>query len=294
MNCTSPTWLKAQQMYVPCGWCTPCLIRRRSEWATRMMHEAHYWEKKAFITLTYADEYMPYGSPLWPTLKKEHMQLWVKRLRKRLTGQKIKYYICGEYGPKYQRPHYHGILYGIDYLYNADDIMATWQYCDWSVDAIRQRAISDVTVDRCLYVAQYVLKKIRDRDDDEYAPTGREAPWRIQSNGLGRRWAEDNEEYIRQRGYITVRGTKQSIPRYYLKRLNIDAAELCSDAAIDADIARTERYVGLSYTEDELYNINDITLYDQYMRECIARNHAREMRTAARLRARELKKNSEF
>ena len=171
MQCTSPTWVKDQNMYVPCGWCVECLIRRRAEWATRMMHEAHYWPAKSFVTLTYREDVLPRSAtnPLWPTLRSEHIILWLKRLRKYISPRRMRYYVCGEYGPKKCRPHYHAILYGIDYIEDRQAIVDTWPYCDWAVDDILQQSMSDVTVDRCLYVAQYVLKKIRSRDDFSYS-----------------------------------------------------------------------------------------------------------------------------
>lgn len=105
-----------------------------------------------FATLTYAPEYLPtfrvesvghdqydcfshdgeylgtveYGSltkitklidkcgtsPYLPTLSKTDVQKFLKRLRKNY-GKKVRYFICGEYGPKSFKPHYH-ILFFFD------------------------------------------------------------------------------------------------------------------------------------------------------------------------------------
>ena len=121
------------------------------------------------------------------------------------------------------------------------------------------------------------------RDDDEYAPTGREAPFRCQSQGLGLRYAMDNREQILQRGRITVRGVPQSVPRYYLRKLGIDASELCSDHAIEAECEESYKLIGLHMTEDEIYNTGDIGLYDAFMRRKIARNERRRANKQARL-----------
>lgn len=61
------------------------------------------------------------------TLDKTHVQLFMKRLRKAQCGNgksPIKYYCCGEYGGKTNRPHYHAILFNakIELLQDA------WQY----------------------------------------------------------------------------------------------------------------------------------------------------------------------
>lgn len=52
--------------------------------------------------------------PFLPYLKKRDLQLFIKRLRKHLsnyTDEKIRYFACGEYGPKTFRPHFHLLLW---------------------------------------------------------------------------------------------------------------------------------------------------------------------------------------
>lgn len=49
-----------------------------------------------------------------PYLFKKDLQLFIKRLRKNLskyTHEKIRYYACGEYGPKHYRPHFHLLVW---------------------------------------------------------------------------------------------------------------------------------------------------------------------------------------
>ena len=68
-------------------------------------------EKNCFITLTYDDENLPPGG----TLVVQDYQAFVKRLRARISPQKLRYYFVGEYGdPKNtERPHYHAAIFGI-------------------------------------------------------------------------------------------------------------------------------------------------------------------------------------
>lgn len=42
-----------------------------------------------------------------PLLDYYDVQLFLKRLRKRIRNEKIRYFVCGEYGPIHFRPHYH-------------------------------------------------------------------------------------------------------------------------------------------------------------------------------------------
>jgi len=74
----------------------------------------HGFENCCFLTLTYDDsELEKRGEVL--KLDKVHIQKWLKRFRKELfkyEGIRIRYYLCGEYGEKGLRPHYHIVAFG--------------------------------------------------------------------------------------------------------------------------------------------------------------------------------------
>lgn len=154
-------------MSVPCGQCLGCRMDRSKDWATRIVHEAQYWEEKGststFITLTYNDEHLPLDRSVNP----EHFQKFMKRLRKAYPGKTIRYFHCGEYGEKYRRPHYHAILFNIDF---EDKIL--WKYSNGKkrdpIYISRQlrniwgkgfTSIGDVTPESAAYVARYCVKK---------------------------------------------------------------------------------------------------------------------------------------
>ena len=81
-------------------------MSRAREWAVRLYSELKTTEKSCFITLTYSDE----NNPI--ILKKSDFQKFIKRLRK---DYDIKYFACGEYGDKTLRPHFHAILFGVNF-----------------------------------------------------------------------------------------------------------------------------------------------------------------------------------
>lgn len=108
---------------VPCGQCIGCRVSRSKSWALRCYHEAQGYEKNCFITLSYRPECLPpYGS-----LKPEDFTLFLKRFRKRFSGNEkvvyedgtvcwpIRYFACGEYGDQYHRPHYHACIFNYDF-----------------------------------------------------------------------------------------------------------------------------------------------------------------------------------
>ena len=104
--CLNPIYLEKLQNFVPCRKCSECKMSRAREWAVRLYSELKTTEKSCFITLTYSDE----NNPI--ILKKSDFQKFIKRLRK---DYDIKYFACGEYGDKKLRPHFHAILFGVNF-----------------------------------------------------------------------------------------------------------------------------------------------------------------------------------
>lgn len=95
-----------------------------------------------------------------PFLRKYDLQLFFKRLRKYFDDQskkynipygKIRYFACGEYGPKHFRPHYHIILWtSCDQIITeiGEAVLACWKLGRVSTE----KPFHDVSK----YVAQYV------------------------------------------------------------------------------------------------------------------------------------------
>lgn len=105
---------KVKLVPIPCNNCDQCRLQRANEWVTRIICEYQTNGKKGCkIDLTYNPDHVPDGY----VLKKSDYQGFVRRLRtylsrhdKNYTG--FKYYIGGEYGETYGRPHYHIIIIG--------------------------------------------------------------------------------------------------------------------------------------------------------------------------------------
>lgn len=186
------------------------------------MNELFYWNNKAtFLTLTYDDAHLPpdYG------LHKKDLQNFFKRLRKDLST-KIKYFACGEYGDLEGRPHYHAIVFGLEYnSVSRQLVKENWRMCDemrfnYNPYTHKEQGFATVTADSIRYVCGYVQKKYNGKKaEEEYGE--RQAPFQLQSQGLGLQFALDNAEALRN-GEITFRGHKVSIPRYYCKKLGLE------------------------------------------------------------------------
>lgn len=110
---------KEEVLILPCGKCLLCIQSHRRMWACRCINEAHISNGGMFLTLTCSDESQvrtfPNGS-----LDHRPWQLFVKRLRKHLVsycepvsdGYPLRFFMCGEYGEKSHRPHYHALIFG--------------------------------------------------------------------------------------------------------------------------------------------------------------------------------------
>lgn len=96
---------------LPCGQCIGCRLRRAQDWTLRILHEASCWPSNCFVTLTYSPGNLPPGG----SLLHSDYQKFFKRLRFQYRPLSIRYYMCGEYGPLNQRPHYHACLFNLDF-----------------------------------------------------------------------------------------------------------------------------------------------------------------------------------
>ena len=205
---------------LPCGQCYACRIAKSREWASRCVMESKLHTENCFITLTYNDEHLP--SDL--SLQKDDFTKFIKRLRKN-TGDKIRYYACGEYGDLYQRPHFHACLFGYRpddlvlfsvrsgvNLYTSSTLEKAWQYRGFVT-------VGDVTYDSAAYVARYVLKKITgDLADSHY--NGRTPEYTVMSRrpGIASGFFEKYSEDIYSKDFIVLRDKfKLKPPRYFDK-----------------------------------------------------------------------------
>jgi len=249
---------------LPCGTCIGCRTTHATAWARRAQHEASTWADNAFLTLTYSEEHLPpYGA-----LKPEHLSAFLKRLRahhsrihtpqgKRIRkkyrglGRHIRssplgglrYLACGEYGESYHRPHYHALLFNIGFndltlvgkdLYESEFIKKMWPF--------GSHKIGTVTGASANYTAQYTLKnvgKIAHTPDGEIL----QSPFfRVSTRpALGTKFITKYKNDLSQ-GYLVAEGTKQPIPRAYMKILHNLDPHYCEQVAYKARLTkRVER-----------------------------------------------------
>ncbi|UDN67517.1 replication initiator protein [robinz microvirus RP_36] len=218
---------KYGEFEVPCGKCIGCKAVRGKEWAARCMHEAQMHEISSYVTLTYRDDDQVglfYG----------HYQEFMQRMRE-FCGW-VRFFMCGEYGGKTRRPHYHAILFGVHFedripwkktgndamLYQSDILNALWGHGDC--------LIGNVTFETAEYIGRYAVKKITgDPAEEHYTVITRygemvqiepEFAHMSLKPGIGATWFEKYKDEVMNWDEIVVKGRKIKPPRYYDKILS--------------------------------------------------------------------------
>lgn len=220
---------------LPCGQCIGCRLERSRQWAMRCMHEASLYEKNCFITLTYDPKFLPPGG----TLVKKHFQDFMKRLRKKFHSQKVRVYYCGEYGEKNARPHYHAILFNLDFddkiagkdhrgniYYSSRTLDSLWADPETG-QKIGLSVIGNVTFESAAYVARYITKKINGEPALDHYTTYNRYDGEITAEklpeftnmslkpGIGAGWLEKYFDDVYPKDEVILRERKLKPPRFY-------------------------------------------------------------------------------
>lgn len=198
------------------------------------MHEAQMHAGSSFVTLTYSDEHFH------PSLNYSQFQLFMKRLRR--SKGACRFFMCGEYGSINFRPHFHALLFGVQFgglqecgknIYRSAELERLWPYGFSS--------IGSVSYESAHYVATYSLKKVFGSRADSYytrvdPATGeylRVVPEFARMSlkpGVGYSWFQKywREVYVPRDGVVLQGGRVAPPPRYYdslLEKVSEDQLE---------------------------------------------------------------------
>lgn len=245
MNCLEPIHLK-NGLWVPCGKCLLCESQKRVERSVCVqMHIEAYGKMPLFIGLSYAPEYLPYrhvvSGRYWraaevasviddeerqrfvPSVYRADVSAFLKAY-KRVHNLKVSdftYFGCGEYGGKYQRPHYHLIWFGDELLENLFEkdvhkaerwLAEFWHYGNVDICPAEYGGIH--------YTTKYCLK------EEQTVPDGAHPCFTIMGHGIGWNWLKTaHAEKIRQQ-YLYL--------QYNKDRIFDDLGSI--DVPLDADI----------------------------------------------------------
>lgn len=183
----------------------------------RCLAEAKCHRESCFITLTYDDEHLPAGG----SLERKAFRLFMDRLRKRVGYGQVRYYMCGEYGDQSGRPHYHSLLFGMDfpdkvrYAKGGDHPLWTSKMLEelWPQG---RSTIGNVTFESAAYCARYVVKKITgDAAKAHYGGRVPEFATMSRRPGIGRAWFEQFGNEVYPADAVISRGFEAKPPRYF-------------------------------------------------------------------------------
>lgn len=273
---------------LPCGQCVGCRLDRSRQWADRCMLELEYHDSAYFVTLTYDDKHVPIhdycsdystgevGRSL--SLEKRDFQLFMKRLRKRFSNDKIRYFAAGEYGSNTLRPHYHAIIFGLHLndlvpysrsaqgyqYYNSDSFQRCW--CDNDGNPIGFAVLGEVTWETCAYTARYIMKKLNGPEAIYYDMVNIEPEFTVMSRrpGIARQYYDDHPD-IYEHEYINLStekgGRKIKPPRYYDQLFDIENPEKMAEIKqIRQKMAKAKQKAKLQATSlysDELRQVEE-------------------------------------
>lgn len=274
-------------LMVPCQQCLGCRIDYSKHWADRIVMEQLISPKDScwFITLTYDDphlltecmtgqsfEYTVSGESCviqGATLVKEHVQLFMKRLRSyykdKYNHDGIRFFLAGEYGELTRRPHYHLCVFNLpifdlevyannfrgDVLYNSDTIERIWNK--------GYVVIGELNWETAAYTARYVVKKFKGKQsEDFYNSVGGVLPEFTLSSrrpGIAAEYFNKEVERIYRHDCIQLPSSKDrdghtTVPRYFDKLL-LNYLDDHPESDINLDKIKAERRAN---AEAQTYN----------------------------------------
>lgn len=266
------------RIQVPCGRCPACRRRKQNEWAFRILEEAKYHSKVAFVTLTYDDDHLVFTDSDIPTLHPQHCTTFLKNLRYDLAykdsngiPQSFRYFLCGEYGDQFDRPHYHLIFF---YSGERDhEFLEALFTSRWEHGFIKYEP--GISPGRAKYCAKYSMKSIGFDYLDAIPPFARMS----RRPGLGKQFLDNIDvEKFRERDLWHVHdqaGTPYTLPRYYKER--IYSKDECDEHSYLLEKIKNSKFDFL-YSSDnrDIYNfMSDKMKYAEhlFMKRLISENY---------------------
>jgi len=221
------------EFFTPCGQCGECRLSKARTWATRCVHESTLWKKSSFITLTYRQT--PADNSLSPTDTRN----FIRRLREHLNHP-FKYFLVGEYGENFDRPHYHAIIFGHDFglydhkntvcplsgkrteketsrlqeLHNTEALTCPELNEIWGLGFT---SVGNLTFDSAAYTAQYAMKKVNGPISKAHYGNKHPEFMRCSQDGIGRQYALKHAKEIIENNNVISNSVEQPIPSYYLR-----------------------------------------------------------------------------
>lgn len=286
-----PGWINiTDYVEIPCGKCIGCRLARSADWANRCIVESLEHEQNCFVTLTYSNDNLPPckhnclyisddesgegfigDSPIHPLVKRD-LQLFMKRLRDKIYPQKVRFFACGEYGPKSLRPHYHLILFGYDFtdkIYLKCNDLGQPLYTSPTLEKLWGKgfvSIGQADWNACAYVARYIMKKQLGEGSEVYDRLDYEPEFVLMSRkpGIGKNYYNNYRDDIYRYDEICVTlpdgGRIFKPPRYFDRLYDIDCPE-------ESELRKNQHIADMDLKRSLILNNTDKSYLD-YLKDC--------------------------
>jgi len=238
---------------VACGRCIECRLEHSRQWAIRCEKEAELYEENCVITLTYDEENLPKNG----SIEIADAQKFMKRLRERYEGRTIRSFGCAEYGEQRGRPHYHILLFNLEFADKKPDLSMQGlqpEHKYWTSETLDQlwgmgrTQIMPLNFETAAYVARYVMKKIKSPGhtriklaplpppegvDPTGSPTLAFVPVADERSvcvsrrpGVGADWYKKYKYTLCNTHTLHSRGRPMAAPQFFNRRMEIDDPNL--------------------------------------------------------------------
>lgn len=220
---------------LPCGRCVGCRMDRARSWSVRISHEAQLFDSNLFVTL----DYCPRSLPASLSLEYSDFSGFMKRLRRRVAGvsrspdgrKPIRFFVAGEYGSQFKRPHWHVILFNCAMPDQEEYQNGT--YRSSLMEEIWGKGncvIGSVNAESAAYVAGYTLEKkfgaagAAHYEDVVNTETGeltaRRPEFVVMSRrpGIGAWWYEKYRGDLFPADHAVMGGQEFKVPRFYYEK----------------------------------------------------------------------------
>jgi hypothetical protein len=209
------------------------------------MHEAQMHALNSFITLTYNKRHLPLGGSLDPLELQRFMKDLRAYWRYHYDFNGIRFLACGEYGGQLGRPHYHALLFGMQFPdLKPWKMMNGYQYYTSKIlSDIWGKGfctVGNVTYESAAYVARYTMKKITgpeavgwyqrvDKATGEIYDLEPEFQRMSRNPGLGAKWIDQFYKDVYPSDHCVIKGKKHPTNRYYDTRWGKDNPDLLEE-----------------------------------------------------------------
>lgn len=229
----------SEPVMLPCGGCIQCRAAKARDWTVRAWMESQLEPVGCSVTLTYAPEFLPKGATLVP----HDVRLFMRRVWREFPGVDVRFLVNGEYGDQGLRPHYHLLIWGVDFVEDRKpwDRAPSGEvlYLSPRLDALWGKgiaAIGTLTVQSAGYAARYCMKKITgpmaEREYQRFTPDG--VPFWVhpvfarmsRKPGLGGAWVDRYWESDAKSEFVVMDGQRVPMPDYCVKRRFKDHPEV--------------------------------------------------------------------